>query len=100
MLIRGCIGSIGLDIDAPPPVGEALVAKWTPMNKNTSPQSRTSARPRAHVRGRGDGGERSERGYRRDRRAPAERIKGIESDKARARRAQAPTTLRLSLIHI
>ena len=94
MLIRGCIGSIGLDIDAPPPVGEALVAKWTPMNKNTSPQSRTSARPRAHVRGRGDGGERSERGYRRDRRAPAERIKGIESDKARARRAQAPTTLR------
>lgn len=70
------------------------MAKWTPMNKNTSPQSRTSARPRAHVRGRGDGAERSERGYRRDRRAPAERIKGIESDKARARRAQAPTTLR------
>lgn len=64
------------------------------MNKNTSPQSRSSARPRAHVRGRGDSAEHSERGYRRDRRAPAERIKGIESDKARARRAQAPTTLR------
>ncbi|QQU95352.1 hypothetical protein J3S22_01180 [Corynebacterium aurimucosum] len=70
------------------------MAKWTPMNKNTSPQSRSSARPRAHVRGRGDGAEHSERGYRRDRRDPAQRIKGIESDKARARRAQAPTTLR------
>ncbi|HIX79717.1 MAG TPA: hypothetical protein H9978_07305 [Candidatus Corynebacterium faecipullorum] len=70
------------------------MAKWTPMNKNTSPQSRSSARPRAHVRGRGDGTEHSERGHRRDRRDPAQRIKGIESDKARARRAQAPTTLR------
>ncbi|MBU5653859.1 hypothetical protein KPA07_02850 [Corynebacterium aurimucosum] len=70
------------------------MAKWTPMNKNTSPQSRSSARPRAHVRGRGDGAEHSERGHRRDRRDPAQRIKGIESDKARARRAQAPTTLR------
>lgn len=93
-VVSGCVGSIGSDIDVPPPVGEARVAKWTPMNKNTSPQSRTSARPRAHVRGRGDSAEHSERGYRRDRRAPAERIKGIESDKARARRAQAPTTLR------
>ncbi|GAA1473671.1 hypothetical protein GCM10009604_17850 [Corynebacterium aurimucosum] len=46
------------------------------------------------MRGRGDGAEHSERGYRRDRRDPAQRIKGIESDKARARRAQAPTTLR------
>lgn len=70
------------------------MAKWTPMNKNTSPQSRSSARPRAHVRGRGDGAEHSERGHRRDRRDPAQRIKGIESDKARARRAQTPTTLR------
>ncbi|WP_246824885.1 DUF6350 family protein [Corynebacterium sp. HMSC035E02] len=64
------------------------------MNKNTSPQSRSSARPRAHVRGRGDSAEHSERGHRRDRRDPAQRIKGVESDKARARRAQAPTTLR------
>ncbi|OFK69124.1 hypothetical protein HMPREF2807_03085 [Corynebacterium sp. HMSC074A09] len=70
------------------------MAKWTPMNKNTSPQSRSSARPRAHVRGRGDSAEHSERGHRRDRRDPAQRIKGVESDKARARRAQAPTTLR------
>ncbi|WP_254868182.1 cell division protein PerM [Corynebacterium sp. Marseille-Q2823] len=64
------------------------------MNKNTSPQSRSSARPRAHVRGRGDSAEHSERGHRRDRRDSAQRIKGVESDKARARRAQAPTTLR------
>ncbi|TVU82710.1 hypothetical protein FQN05_08630 [Corynebacterium aurimucosum] len=70
------------------------MAKWTPMNKNTSPQSRSSARPRAHVRGRGDSAEHSERGHRRDRRDPAQRIKGVESEKARARRAQAPTTLR------
>ncbi len=70
------------------------MAKWTPMNKNTSPQSRSSARPRAHVRGRGDSAEHSERGHRRDRRDSAQRIKGVESDKARARRAQAPTTLR------
>lgn len=70
------------------------MAKWTPMNKNTSPQSRSSARPRAHVRGRGDSAEHSERGHRRDRRDPAQRIKGVESDKARARRAQAPITLR------
>lgn len=67
------------------------MAKWTPMNKNTSPQSRSSARPRTHVRGRGDGAEHSGRGNRRD---PAQRIKGIESNKARARRVQAPTTLR------
>ena len=70
------------------------MAKWTPMNKKTSPQSRSATRPRTQVRGHGQDGERSKRSSRRDRRAPAQRIKGVESAKAKARRAQGPTTLR------
>ena len=70
------------------------MAKWTPMNKNTSPQSRPARRPRTQMRGYGQDVERSERSSRRDRRAPAQRIKGAETAKAKARRAQGPTTLR------
>ncbi|OFR67282.1 hypothetical protein HMPREF2875_06945 [Corynebacterium sp. HMSC078H07] len=70
------------------------MAKWTPMNKNTSPQSRSATRPRSQMRGHGQDSERTERPTRRDRRAPAQRIKGAESAKAKARRAQGPTTLR------
>lgn len=65
------------------------------MNKNRSPQSRSSSRPRAQVRGHGERvghADRSAPAARRERRDSAQRIKGAETARAQARRASGPTT--------
>ena len=65
------------------------------MNKNRSPQSRSSSRPRAQVRGHGERvghADRSAPAARRERRDSAQRIKGAETARAQARRAPGPTT--------
>ncbi|MDU1462650.1 MAG: DUF6350 family protein [Corynebacterium sp.] len=72
------------------------MAKWTPMNKNTSPQSRSTPRPRSQARGRTVRAERTPRAPHpsgsRQSSGSAQRVARKAGFKAKARRTPAPLT--------
>ncbi|WP_232619505.1 DUF6350 family protein [Corynebacterium marquesiae] len=72
------------------------MAKWTPMNKNTSPQSRSTPRPRSQARGRTVRAERTPRAPHpsgsRQSSGSAQRVARKAGSKAKARRTPAPLT--------
>ncbi|WP_239235567.1 DUF6350 family protein [Corynebacterium sp. ACRPJ] len=72
------------------------MAKWTPMNKNTSPQSRSTPRPRSQARGRMVRAQRTPRAPHpsgsRQSSGSAQRVARKAGSKAKARRTPAPLT--------
>ncbi|WP_408935282.1 DUF6350 family protein [Corynebacterium marquesiae] len=72
------------------------MAKWTPMNKNTSPQSRSTPRPRSQARGRTVRAQRTPRAPHpsgsRQPSGSAQRVARKAGSKAKARRTPAPLT--------
>ncbi|MEK0127481.1 DUF6350 family protein [Corynebacterium marquesiae] len=72
------------------------MAKWTPMNKNTSPQSRSTPRPRSQARGRTVRAQRTPRAPHpsgsRQSSGSAQRVARKAGSKAKARRTPAPLT--------
>ncbi|MBK4148151.1 hypothetical protein GWO62_07065 [Corynebacterium macginleyi] len=80
----------------PPRYRAQKVAKWTPMNKNTSPHSRSTPRPRSQARGRTVQTERAPRAPHATATQrphnPAERVARKVGSKATARRTPAPLT--------
>ncbi|MER0097997.1 cell division protein PerM [Corynebacterium marquesiae] len=72
------------------------MAKWTPMNKNTSPQSRSTPRPRSQARGRTVRAQRTPRAPHpsgsRQSSGSAQRVARKAGSKAKVRRTPAPLT--------